>query len=99
MKSTVLTISILTGVWLGLSPALAEETLELELDSISIIGNRELPKTITIVPWKKALPGSVLGRPENSVLTRVLLPIDREVFRRELSYYRQIHPLPSDTSQ
>ena len=76
------------------STAYAED--ELVLESISIIGNRELPKTITIVPWKKAFPGSSLGRPENSVLTNVLRPIDREVFRRELSYYRQLHPLPQD---
>ncbi|MEM7208977.1 MAG: hypothetical protein AAF434_14235 [Pseudomonadota bacterium] len=71
---------------------------ELELDSISIIGNRELPKTITIVPWKKALPGSSIGRPQDSVLSHALTPVDRDVFRRELSYYRQLNPLSDANS-
>ena len=74
--------------------AVAED--EIELEGFSIIGNRELPKTITIVPWKKALPGESLGRPNNSVLNNILQPIDREVFIRELGYYRQVNPLPAN---
>ena len=73
-------------------PGVAEDLIELE--SISIIGNRELPKTITIVPWKKAYPGETLRRPRNSVLVNTLAPVDRTVFLRELGYYRQLVPLP-----
>jgi len=65
----------------------------IELESISIIGNRELPTTITIVPWKKAYPGKTLARPVDSVLNELLQPVDHEVFRRRLDYYRMINPL------
>ncbi len=75
----------------GLTATHAERPMELE--SISIIGNRELPTTITIVPWKKAYPGKTLARPVKSVLDELLQPVDHEVFRRRLDYYRATHPL------
>ena len=75
----------------GLAAVRAEGPIELE--SISIIGNRELPTTITIVPWKKAYPGKTLARPVDSVLNELLQPVDHEVFRRRLDYYRMINPL------
>ena len=39
-----------------------------EIDRAQIIGNRELPKVLYIVPWKKPLPGDLAGRPAVSVL-------------------------------
>ena len=57
-----------------------------DIDRTQIIGNRELPKVLYIVPWKKPLPGDLAGRPPASVLDEALAPIDREVFRRELKY-------------
>lgn len=47
-----------------------------------IIGNRELPKVLYFVPWKKPLTDPLAGKPPASVLDEVLSPIDREVFRR-----------------
>ena len=63
-----------------------------DIDRTQIIGNRELPKVLYIVPWKKPLPATLSGRPVASVLDEALAPIDREVFRREVSYDKQIHP-------
>ena len=63
-----------------------------DIDRTQVIGNRELPKVLYIVPWKKPLPATLSGRPVASVLDEALAPIDREVFRRELSYDSQIHP-------
>ena len=63
-----------------------------DIDRTQIIGNRELPKVLYIVPWKKPLPALLSGRPVASVLDEALAPIDREVFRREVSYDNQIHP-------
>jgi hypothetical protein len=57
-----------------------------EIDRTQIIGNRELPKVLIIVPWKKPLPGDLSGRPLVSVLDEALAPVDRDVFRRELRY-------------
>ena len=61
-----------------------------DIDRTQIIGNRELPKVLYIVPWKKPLPGDLNGRPLASVLDEALAPIDRDVFRRQLRYDAQI---------
>jgi hypothetical protein len=66
----------------------ADETLELE--GTSIIGNRELPKVLYIVPWKTAEIGDLEDRPVSSLQDEVLAPVDRDVFRRELRYYDQL---------
>ena len=60
-----------------------------ELDRTQIIGNRELPKVLYIVPWKKPIPGDLSGRPPVSVLDEALAPVDRDVFRRQVDYDAQ----------
>ena len=62
----------------------------LELDPTSITGNRELPKVMVIVPWKRSDLGALQGKPANSLLNEVLSPIDRDVFRRELRYFQAL---------
>jgi hypothetical protein len=70
-------------------PAAAADTLE--LDGATIVGNRELPKALHIVPWKSAEPGELAGRPINSLVNEILAPVDRDVFLRELQYYEAVH--------
>jgi hypothetical protein len=60
------------------------------MDPSRIVGNRELPKVLYIVPWKKPLAGDPAGRPPASVLDEALSPLDREVFRREVDYGNQV---------
>ena len=60
-----------------------------DLDRTQIIGNRELPKVLYIVPWKKPIPGDLSGRPPVSVLDEALAPVDRDVFRRQVDYDAQ----------
>lgn len=62
----------------------------LDLDTTTIAGTRELPRVMYVVPWKKADPGDLSGRPANSLLDEVLAPVDRDVFRRQLSYFSQL---------
>jgi hypothetical protein len=57
-----------------------------DMDRTRITGNRELPKVLYIVPWKKPLPGDLSGRPLVSVLDEALAPLDRDVVRREVRY-------------
>jgi hypothetical protein len=57
-----------------------------DIDRTQIIGNRELPKVLYIVPWKKPLPGDLSGRPLVSVLDEALSPVDRDVFRRQVRF-------------
>ncbi len=70
------------------APALAQDRAN--IDSTKIIGNRELPKVLYIVPWKKPLPSDLSGRPVASVLDEALAPIDRDVFRRQVQYDAQL---------
>jgi hypothetical protein len=63
-----------------------------ELETTDITGNRELPKVLYIVPWKRSDLGDLVGRPPNSLLDEVLQPIDREVFLRENRYYDALKP-------
>ena len=59
-----------------------------DIDRTQIIGNRELPKVLYIVPWKKPMPGDLSGRPLVSVLDEALAPVDRDVFRRQVRLRR-----------
>ena len=63
-----------------------------DIDRTQIIGNRELPKVLIIVPWKKPAPGDLAGRPLVSVLDEALAPLDRDVFRREVRYAALARP-------
>ncbi len=64
---------------------------EMELGRTEITGNQELPKVLYIVPWKKADPGDLMGKPINTLLDEVLAPIDREEFIRQVDYYGDLH--------
>ncbi|MGD9841703.1 MAG: hypothetical protein AB7F79_08935 [Steroidobacteraceae bacterium] len=63
---------------------------QLLLDSTLVTGNRELPKVMYIVPWKRANLGDLPGQPFNTLLDEALAPVDRDVFQREVKYYQVI---------
>jgi hypothetical protein len=64
----------------------------LELDTTAVKGNRELPRVMYVVPWKRSDLGDLVGRPVNSLLDEVLQPVDRDVFKRENRYYDALKP-------
>jgi hypothetical protein len=64
---------------------------ELDLGRTEITGNQELPKVLYIVPWKKADPGDLMGKPVNTLLDEVLAPLDREEFIRRVDYYDDLY--------
>jgi hypothetical protein len=68
-------------------PAARGSADRLDLDTTVVTGNRELPKVLYIVPWKKADLGDLPAQPFNTLLDEVLTPVDRDVFRREVTYY------------
>jgi hypothetical protein len=70
----------------------------LELEGSSITGNRELPKVLYIVPWKKADLGDLIGRPANSLIDEVLAPVDRDVFKRQIEYFATLNGDAAATS-
>jgi hypothetical protein len=71
-------------------PTKAQDRLDLETTQIT--GNRELPKVMVVVPWKRSDIGDLVGRPVNSLVDEALQPVDREVFRREIDYYGALTP-------
>lgn len=59
----------------------------LDLSTATVTGDREQPKVMYIVPWKKADIGDLSGKPMNSLLDEALAPVDRDEFKREVAYY------------
>jgi len=57
-----------------------------ELSGMSVLGNDDAPKALVIVPWKSSVLGDTLSVPRQ--LDEGLGPVDRDVFLRELAYYR-----------
>jgi hypothetical protein len=79
-------------------PALAQDRAD--IDRTTITGNKELPKVLYIVPWKKPIPGPLAARPRTSVLDEALAPIDRDEFRRSIQYRAQLaQPNPTSAPQ
>ena len=68
---------------LGL-PARAQERTELE--RTQILGNRELPRVLYIVPWKQPVPSPPSGKPLPSVLDEAPAAVDRAVLLRQIDY-------------
>jgi hypothetical protein len=56
------------------------------LSGMSIVGNDEAPKSLVIVPWKSSDLGNALS--VSRILDNGPQPVDRDVFKRELAYYR-----------
>jgi hypothetical protein len=56
------------------------------LSGMSILGNEEAPKSLVIVPWKSSEIGDDISL--SDTLDDRARPVDKEVFLRELSYYR-----------
>jgi hypothetical protein len=88
----------------GGAPAAAAKTAKagksmdrLDLDTTQITGNKELPKVMYVVPWKRADLGDLTGKPANSLVDEVLQPVDRDVFNREERYYHTVAPEKSSS--
>ncbi len=57
-----------------------------ELSGMSIVGNDEAPKSLYIVPWKSSEIGVETSL--NRMLNESDGPVDRDVFMRQLEFYR-----------
>lgn len=77
---------------LTLAPFAAEAQQRLEMEGTAIIGNKELPKILYIVPWQTAETIHMDDPEYDSVLDQALRPIDRYSFRRRVNYYRHLYP-------
>ena len=73
---------------------LAQQRLEME--GTAIIGNKELPKVLYIVPWKSAEPVALTTPPFISILDEAFHPVERSTFKRQHKYYNAIYAAPEN---
>lgn len=81
----------------SIQAASAQDRIDLEMEGTAVIGNRELPKVLYVVPWKR----SELADDEPGVqglVDEALGPLDREVFVREVEYYYEVVSPTADDS-
>jgi len=64
------------------------------LSGMSVLGNNEAPKSLVIVPWKSSQIGDGIGVVDS--LSNRPMPVDRDVFARELHYYEVRTSEPAD---
>lgn len=62
-----------------------------EVSGMSIVGNNETPKSLTIIPWKSSEIGQETDFRSN-LLNSQLEPVNRDVFLRELNFYNLSNP-------
>ena len=88
-----LALATLVLLWLSwISVAQAED--DIEITGTTIIGTKEAPNVLNVVPWQgkelSADPWEIRPSPAKSVLEESLQPIDRDVLRREIEYFNLI---------
>jgi len=59
----------------------------IKLKGASIIGNKELPKMLYIVPWKSSEIPDMNAPPIESLIDEALSTVDRDNFKRKIRYY------------
>ncbi len=88
--SSVLTALAFFWIFVSVTAVAQENTAKdaIALEGTTIIGNRELPTVLSIVPWKRARPGDRVARPFSSLHEETLAPLDPPVLRRQLRYFQ-----------
>ncbi|MCP3687176.1 MAG: hypothetical protein GY784_02075 [Gammaproteobacteria bacterium] len=85
---------ILFCATLVMSTSLASQEI-LEMEGTSIIGNKELPNVLYIVPWKPAPKIDIPTPAIVSILDQPLKTIERNAFRRQVKYHQALFPTPA----
>ncbi len=88
MISTI--VKAATGLMLTASMTAAAQQ-RLEMEGTAIIGNKELPRVLYIVPWKSAEPVALTTPPFRSVLDEDVGQVERSSFKRKLEIYQQLN--------
>jgi len=71
-----------------------EEVVDIE--ETSIIGNRELPKVLYIVPWKQSQLPDMDSLPIDRLVDEALAPIERKEFQRQINFHEQLNPIKNE---
>ena len=88
------------GVWamnLNADAADPEAETPKEMSGMSVLGNSEAPKSLVIVPWKTSEIGDGVGIA--NMLDGRAVPVDKEVFKREVEFYELTrNAIPRETT-
>jgi len=83
---TVITFFVMFGAMTGASFAADR----LKLDETSIVGTRELPKVLYIVPWKESNLGALAGTSKPGRYDAGMVPVERDSYAREIEYFEML---------
>jgi hypothetical protein len=70
----------------------AEQRLDME--GAAIFGNKESPNVLYVVPWRQAKRLTGMMAPEMNTMEGLLVPLDRDVFRRRMDWYQTFGEKP-----
>ncbi|MGO8754155.1 MAG: hypothetical protein ACLQHK_02865 [Gallionellaceae bacterium] len=76
-------------ICMGLYAQSAAAEDRLKLDKTTILGNGGLPKVTFVVPWRDT-PSTVPEWAPQSAERPAVTPLDRELYRRQVEYQKQI---------
>jgi len=65
---------------------------KLDMQGTQVIGNRELPNMLYIIPWKSINPVQLTPPPIESVMDEPFQSLNRSQFQRRLLYYHSFYP-------
>lgn len=70
-------------------PSEEQPAVKTDREGTTVVADRESPIGLYITPWRNEAPEAALDRPAR-FLEEQLLPIDADVFLRQLEYYNTI---------
>lgn len=76
----------------GAGQGWAEQRLDME--GAAIFGNKESPNVLYVVPWRQARRLTGTMPPEMTTMDELLVPLDRDVFRRRVDWYQTFGDKP-----
>jgi hypothetical protein len=82
----IVAIACVGTAWAGDPPAAPPSGDQVKsMSGMAVLGNNDAPKALVLVPWKSSQIGDGIGVVES--LSNRPMPVDRDVFARELHYY------------
>lgn len=90
--ATVIAALVAVPAWAADAQAPAKPAANGKTDTLStnVIGSQEAPTVLNVVPWKDKEVKLEKKSPTTSILNQVLQPLDRDVLRREVQYFRSL---------
>ncbi len=86
-------IKTLLASLLMMSSIASSAQQKIEMQGTAIIGNKELPRILYIIPWKSDQPVALTAPPFHSVLDEPFKTVERNRFRRKLEFYQSLYPV------